>query len=181
MSFRVADHDDDMAADDLSTPHDERRAVGIAEFHRLAVELNDIESTQDSELRERDRQMLLAPCAVNCFVSGATTIHNYPGYVRNISTAGVGVLTTRPMIRGEPVEVVVELNGSDPSTMYMGGLVAFCRHVRDGIYEVGVQLVARGSKPVLAHDAESPGDQLDWVCEALESAHGGDGTQRDAA
>jgi hypothetical protein len=125
-------------------------------------------------MRQSDRHGLFAWCGVNCFVSGAPTVRRYPGCVRNLSSGGVGLLTTRLMIRGEPVEVVIEQEGEPGASVYLAGLVAFCRHVEGGIYEVGIQLVARAGEPILSHDAGSPDDRPDWVQEALRASHGTD-------
>jgi diguanylate cyclase (GGDEF)-like protein len=155
--------------------------VAAEELHHLAVELNRTEPDCFATMRKRERHDLVAPCVVNCFVSGAPGVRTYPGYVRNISAGGAGILTTRPMIRGEPIEVVLEKENEPGVPVYLGGLVAFCRHVRDGIYEVGIQLVAHGKEPILSRDAASTDDQLDWVTEALQAAHGTEAPYRESA
>jgi hypothetical protein len=132
-------------------------------------------------MRKRERRELLVPCVVKCFVSGAPTVRSYPGHVRNISTGGAGVLTARPMIRGEPVEVIVGREGKPGDSFHLGGLVAFCRHVEGGIYEIGIQLVSQGREPILCRDAGSPDKHLDWVLEALRASHGTDTPYRESA
>ena len=147
--------------------------VTVEEFRYLALELNRIEPTRFATMRKRERRSLVAPCEVKCFASGSSSLHSYPGFVRNISTGGVGVLTTRPMIRGGPVEVAIQPQGAEEGTMlHVAGLVAFCRHVKRGIYEVGIQLVIQGKASILARDDASPGQHLDWVVEALRDSHG---------
>lgn len=154
------------------SPDQEPAGVTAEQFRELAVELNRNEPRRFATMRKRERRGMLASCVVHSFVSGVPTLRSYPGYLRNISTGGAGVLTTRPMIRGEPVEVAIEERADDEALMYVGGLVAFCRHVRDGIYEVGIQLVAQGNEPIFPRDAAESGAQLDWVMEALRSSHG---------
>jgi hypothetical protein len=132
-------------------------------------------------MRKHERRDLLTPCVVNCFVSGARSVRSYPGHVRNISAGGAGLLTTRPMIRGEPVEIVIEREGGSSEPFFLGGLVAFCRHVKDGIYDVGVQLVVQGREPILTRNGESTDDHLDWVLEALRSSHGTEAPYRESA
>ena len=97
---------------------------------------------------------------MNCFVSGAPDVRRYPGYAKSISGEAACLLTTRPMLRGEPVEAAVGPQG------HLAGLVTFCRHISDGIYEIGVQILARARKSVLT------GDRPDWVDEALRASHG---------
>ncbi|MHC4082748.1 MAG: HDOD domain-containing protein [Planctomycetota bacterium] len=157
---------DDHAAEDL---------------HQMAIDMNRVEPDGFASMRKHERRDLLAPCVVNCFVSGAPAVRSYPGYVRNISTGGAGLLTTRPMIRGEPVEVVIEQEGGSGVSFYLGGLVAFCRHVQGGIYEVGVQLVVQGREPILSREAGSSDDHLDWVLEALRASHGTEAPYRESA
>ena len=123
-------------------------------------------------MRKRERHDMLASCVVYCFISGVPVVRTYPGYLHDISTGGAGVLTTRPMIRGEPVEVAIEPGGKDEPLLFVGGLVAFCRHLRDGIYEVGIQLVAQGKGPIFARNAAGLDEQPDWVIEALVASHG---------
>ncbi len=142
------------------------RHVSNDEFRHTASELNRTEPRRYATMRKRERHELLAPCVLRCFASGAPPLRTTPGYLRNISTGGVGVLTTRPMVRGEPVEVEIE-PGEGSTQLYIGGLVAFCRHVRDGIYEVGVQLVAQAREPIFSRNAMSRQDHLDWVAEVL--------------
>ena len=150
------------------------------DMRRLAMELNQTEPRRFTSMRKRERQDMLVECRVYCFVSGAPAVRSYPGCVRNLSTGGAGVLTTRPMIRGEPVEVEIELS-EGVGGIHLAGLVAFCRHIRDGIYEVGIQLVTQGGKPVLCRDGTSTDEQLDWVIEALEASHGQGWQYRESA
>ncbi|MHC4416701.1 MAG: diguanylate cyclase, partial [Planctomycetota bacterium] len=151
------------------------------DLHELAMELNRADPDGFATMRKHERRDLLSPCVVNCFVSGAPTLRSYPGHVRNISTGGAGLLTTRPMIRGEPVEVIIEQEDASGSSLYLGGLVAFCRHVQDGVYDVGVQLVVQGREPILSGEGGSADDQLDWVLEALRASHGTEAPYRESA
>ena len=156
-------------------------AHAAEDLHELAMELNRADPDGFASMRKHERRDLLAPCVVNCFVSGAPAVGSYPGHVRNISTGGAGLLTTRPMIRGEPVEVVIEQEGQTGGSFYLAGLVAFCRHVKDGIYDVGVQLVVQGREPILSRAGGSADDHLDWVLEALRASHGTEAPYRESA
>jgi hypothetical protein len=134
----------------------------------------------DSRLPDR-RDELFVPCVVNCFVSGAPTVQGYAGHVKNLSSGGAGVFTTRPMIRGEPVEVVVDQQRDPDNRLYLGGVVAFCRHVKGDIYEIGIQVVVQGREPVFSRDPASRDDHLDWVVEALRASHGTGAPYRESA
>jgi diguanylate cyclase (GGDEF)-like protein len=158
-----------------------RGAAVADELRRVALDLNRTEPTRFASMRKHERQGLVTPCVVNFFVSGAPAVHSSPGYVRNISTGGLGVLATRPMIRGEPVEVAVVAKRRPDATTYLAGLVAFCRHVTNGIYEVGIQLVARSHVSILSGDASSLDDEMDWVTAALQATHGADIRYRESA
>jgi hypothetical protein len=73
------------------------------------------------------------------------------------------------MIRGEPVEAAVGPHE------HFAGLVTFCRSFSDGIYEVGVQILDRARRPILA------GDRPEWVGEALRASHGSAAPRRRSA
>jgi diguanylate cyclase (GGDEF)-like protein len=148
-------------------PPDRVATMATAEdLRRLAVRLNRTEPRSFATMRKRERRELLAPCVVNCFISGAPAVRSFPGHMRNLTAGGAGLLTTRPMIRGEPVEVVIEQKDHPGAS---------------GIYEVGVQLVAQSREPILSGDAGSPDQHLDWVLEALRASHGTDGPYRQSA
>jgi diguanylate cyclase (GGDEF)-like protein len=142
------------------------------DLRRIAEQLNGSEPTRFATMRKRERHALLAPCAVLCFAGGASDLHEHPGHVRNISTGGVGLITTRPLIRGEPIEIVIEPHTRGGLELHVGGLVAYCRHVQSGIYEVGVQLVVQGRDPIF-RDADGVARELDWVMDALRDTQEG--------
>ncbi len=149
-----------------------RPPVTPQHLREVAARLNESRSSRFATMRKGERHARLAPCTVNCFVSATGRLGSRPGHVRNISTGGVGLVTTHPFVRGEPVEVVVEPESAEQPRVYLGGLVAFCRHVSDGVYEVGVQLVAQSREAIFGHDGEAAAARLDWVSTALRETHG---------
>jgi diguanylate cyclase (GGDEF)-like protein len=136
----------------------------VAELRRLAEELNRAEPRRLANMRKLARRHQLAACTVNSVPGGDPAVQGSAGCVRNVSTGGLGVLTTRQLGRGEPVEIVLEEGGQGPR--YLGGLVAFCRQIGAEVFDVGIQLVARSDAPILARDG-APASQPDWVREAL--------------
>ena len=161
---------------------DDSRGVTCEDLQKLAEELNCTEPARFATMRKRERHSLQASCEVKCFAGGTTDLRSYAGHVRNISMGGVGLVTTRPLIRGEPVEVVIQPHSEPGQVLYIGGLVAFCRHVRSGMYEVGIQLLLQAREPIFTlGDSSAPGQQLDWVIEALRESHGLDEPLQESA
>ncbi len=110
----------------------------------------------------------MAPCMVISFVQGEDRLQYDRGYLRNISTGGVGLLVSHPLGRGEPVELAISKSADEEPSLFVGGLVAFCRHVRDGIYDAGVQIAVQSKEPIFKPDVSQPQQSLDWVTEALK-------------
>ncbi len=161
---------------------DDGGVVSSEDLQKLAEDLNSSEPARFATMRKRERHSLLASCEVKCFAAGSTDLRSYAGHVRNISMGGVGLVTTRPLIRGEPVEVVIQPHSEAGQVLYIGGLVAFCRHVRSGMYEVGIQLLLQAKEPIFTlGDSSAPGQQLDWVIEALRESHGLDEPLQESA
>ena len=161
---------------------DDGEVVNSEDLQKLAEDLNSTEPARFATMRKRERHSLLASCEVKCFAAGSTDLRSYAGHVRNISMGGVGLVTTRPLIRGEPVEVVIQPHSEAGQVLYIGGLVAFCRHVRSGMYEVGIQLLLQAKEPIFTlGDSSAPGQQLDWVIEALRESHGLDEPLQESA
>jgi hypothetical protein len=161
---------------------DDGGVVNSEDLQKLAEDLNRTEQARFATMRKRERHSLLASCEVKCFAAGSTDLRSYAGHVRNISMGGVGLVTTRPLIRGEPVEVVIQPHSEAGQVLYIGGLVAFCRHVRSGMYEVGIQLLLQAKEPIFTlGDSSAPGQQLDWVIEALRESHGLDEPLQESA
>ncbi len=141
---------------------DEDRATQIAK------ELNEAPSDRLATARKQERRDLMAPCMVISFVKGEDRLQFDRGYLRNISTGGVGVLVNQPLARGEPVELAISKSAEEEPTLFVGGLVAFCRHIRDGFYDVGVQIAVQTKEPIFKPDVSQAEQSLDWVTEALK-------------
>jgi diguanylate cyclase (GGDEF)-like protein len=145
--------------------------VTLEQLRELAVRLNEMSSARYATMRKRERHSMVAPCTVRCFAAGSRALRSCMGCVRNISTGGAGLLTTQPLLRGEPVEIVVDAESPQGDELHIGGLVAFCRHVTGGAYEVGVQVIVQSREPIFTPDG-SGAERLDWVVEALRTTRG---------
>lgn len=55
----------------------------------------------------------------------------------------------------------------DHPPTYLAGLVAFCRGVDDTCYELGIEIKAAGSHPILTQDISESCVVYDWFAEAL--------------
>ena len=118
-------------------------------------------------MRKNERKALLTPCRLTVLVGATLELESESGYMRNISTGGVGVLTARSMLRGQPVEIALLTDSGEPR-LYIAGIVAFCRHAEGVIYEVGVQLFTHSRQAILSRDPISAIRNLDWVAQALQ-------------
>ncbi|MCZ6682092.1 MAG: hypothetical protein O7B26_02840, partial [Planctomycetota bacterium] len=74
---------------------------------------------------------------------------------------------SQPLNRGEPVEVAISKSADDAPSLFVGGLVAFCRHVKQGIYDLGIQIVVQSKDPIFRSNVRPAELGLDWVTKAL--------------
>ncbi|MCB9849443.1 MAG: HDOD domain-containing protein [Phycisphaerales bacterium] len=143
------------------------KAVLPSDYRRVARALDVNQPQRVVNMRKADRKQLFTSCTV-CVLDGATLdVKPETGFVRNISTGGVGILTPRFVMRGQPIEVAIPVKGKP--TLYVAGVVAFCRHAEGMIHEVGVQLFAHSNEPILSCDPISAIRNQDWVANALQS------------
>ncbi len=138
-----------------------------AEFERIAKHLNRNTPQRFVDVRKQIRKDLIVPCKLTALRGVMLDFVREDAYVRNISTGGIGVLTARSLLRGQPVEVVVLMNGEP--RLFVAGVVAFCRHIEGVIHEVGLQLFTHAKHPILSSDPISAIRNLDWVASALRS------------
>jgi hypothetical protein len=100
-------------------------------------------------MRKEERMNLAVPCTLRYYGVIDGSVQAEHAVARNMSSGGIGILVGRALVRGEPVEVVIE--GED-SKIFLPGLVAFCRHIEGSIYDVGVQVVKHSTIPSLPQD-----------------------------
>ncbi|MCZ6682750.1 MAG: HDOD domain-containing protein [Planctomycetota bacterium] len=138
-----------------------------ADLERIARELSERPSIRFVCQRKRQRKQLITPCSVASFTGMNLGLSIEEAYVYDISTRGIGLMVPSEKRRGEPIEIAIHT--SKKNTLYVAGVVAFCRHVEGCIHQVGVQLFAHGRDPVLSSDPNSAVRNLDWVASALKS------------
>jgi diguanylate cyclase (GGDEF)-like protein len=142
-------------------------ATSIGERLRAIGErLNSAKSTKFVNLRKQQRQDLLTPCVLNILVPSTMSIEAGEACVRNISTGGIGLLAPRHLCRGDAVEVCIQTHGS--AKLYTAGLVAFCRHVEDNVYEIGVQFTAHSRQPIFSANPEEAAASRAWLAKAIQ-------------
>ena len=137
-----------------------------AVFQRVAAGMHDATDTPCDSTRTQDRPPVFARCQIAAFVGAAMEIRSEDAYIRNLSTAGVGILTARALRRGEPIEVAIATE--DRPTVFLAGVVVFCRYIESGVHHVGVRLTARGQAPVFSDDPIGAIHAHDWLAKALQ-------------
>jgi hypothetical protein len=90
--------------------------------------------------RQEPRYPLRAACIVRGAVGESAARAELAGYTRNVSRRGLGLLLPGVLNQGEVVEVEVTPEGH-PS-VFMTGMVRYCRYAGKGQHEVGLNLIA---------------------------------------
>lgn len=116
-------------------------------------------------MRKQPRKEMLVQCAICGFIGSELRIFHETALVRNISTGGLGLLSNRHMMRGDPLEITIP-NG--PAPLYVTGLVCFCRHIETNIYDVGVQFTTHSQQPIFSHDPVGAANRQTWLADALD-------------
>lgn len=115
--------------------------------------------------RRYPRHPFRVPCIVRFLLPGVFSARSLPGRTRNLSRSGIGLLVRRVFALQEPIEIEVMPPGRPPT--YMAGVVRFCRYAGRGYHEVGVQLRAAGSKPIISREPVLAVQTMDWVRPAV--------------
>lgn len=142
----------------------------LEEMLSIASQLNANEVAEFVGIRKQNRKKHVVPCTLHYFLDGGPKLLALRAAARNISTGGIGILADRPMVRGEPVEVVL---GTGNSKLFLAGLIAFCRHIDARIHEVGVQFVSHSVTPIISGDTEGALHEHDWIAQALSAKRRG--------
>ena len=117
----------------------------LENFRRIAAQLHRAAPAIHGDDRKQSRSVMLTPCFIRLLAGSASATAagisiEEPGYVRNFSTTGIGVLAARSLSRGDAVEVTICTPDKPPRTL--AGVVAFCRHVEGAIHDIGIQFSA---------------------------------------
>ena len=146
-------------------------------FRQVAETLNRAQKTWAASNRKQVRLNVCVPCSMSLFVGSNEKLRRDEAYVRNISSGGVGILAAAPLVRGDLVEVVLDVKGSP---LYLAGVVAFSRKVEPGIFDIGLQLYQQSRDPIISRDGR-PLQDLDWVVQVLGERPGVDAGARKSA
>lgn len=146
----------------------EKRKLRIPEmFRRIAEHLNRTKSDMFMNVRKQQRSELLTPCVIHVIAGSDCEVKEEHAFVRNISTTGIGILTARPLSRGDAIEITI--HSQNKSLLYVAGLVAFCRHIEGPVHEIGVQLTAHSKEPIFSINPKTAVHQHGWLAEALSA------------
>lgn len=111
--------------------------------------------------RRHKRYAYRVDCKVRIYCAGAERPIELPGRTRNLSCGGVGLLIRRVFVVNEPVEVEIPRRGQP--TLFMVGLVRFCRYVGQGYHEIGVELRKAGNAPIFPKTFSGAQEILKWL------------------
>ncbi len=135
------------------------------DYIRIAKQLTQRTPSRFSTNRKQKRKQLIAPCKLATFAGANFGLSNEVGCVRDISSGGIGLLTSTDKRRGEPIEVAIHT--PEKPSLYVAGIVAWCRHIEGCVHEVGIQLFTHAREPILSADPINAIRSLDWVASAL--------------
>ena len=125
------------------------------------------ESATNKEQRKEERRKLRVACEVCLFhgIGMQRTLVN--ASARNITFSGISlVLNLRePVGRDRPIEVIASMG--DGKRTHLAGVVAFCRELDLGVFEVGVEVKASGASAILMHDLTTAQVTYEWFAAAL--------------
>lgn len=114
--------------------------------------------------RRHARYPYRVKCILRVFSAGYEQPLEIPGRTRNLSRGGVGLLVRCVISVNEPAEV--ELTRGAGDTLYMAGMVRFCRYAGMGFHEIGIALKAAGGAPVFPKTASGAQSVLAWLQQA---------------
>ena len=171
--FATDENQGDDALDSLRSDRTSRKTgdgegstATYDELAFIANKLNESEVDTFTGIRKQGRKKLTIPCVVHYFTGDGADMRAEQAATRNISTGGIALLLSRPLSRGEAVEVVLDKGAAK---LFLAGLVSFCRHIVGGIHEIGVQFVTHSVTPIIFADASDALQNLDWVAQAMRS------------
>ena len=148
------------------------------DFRRAAVKLNRLQPSRFSNARKQHRQELLTECALSFIVGSSLEVRSQAAFVRNISAGGIALLASRPLVRGDLVEIAIR---PGDVAQHLAGMVAFCRHVEGSIHELGVQIVDHAKQPIFMHNPAAAIRDLEWMAQAVREKYGADLDDRRSA
>ena len=150
-----------------------------AELNRLLNELDVVaqgvegggSEPDEAEVRRRNtRYPFRTPCVVRYVPEGGASVRELPGRTRNVSGLGIGVVVRRVFQEGEPIEIEVKL--PDRPSVYLGGVVTFCRYAGLAYHEDGIKLKTARRAPILVGGLEESLKEHEWLRTAMTATAG---------
>ena len=121
---------------------------------------------------------LMVPCQLAYLKDASLKVVVREAFVRNISAGGLSLLTIGRMIRGDLIEASVPQNEGE---RFYAGLISFCRHITDDVYEIGVQVIDQADQPIFSHNPSKAVKELNWMYEVIQERHGDSYESRQSA
>ena len=105
------------------------------------------EGSSEVERRAQPRFAFQVLARVFLLTTSPLGPQEHSGFVavtRDLSRIGLGLNTPRPLEQGQAIRVYLKVRA--PGREYLDGVVARCRNLEDGSFEVGVQFVAESAE-----------------------------------
>ncbi|MEK6643011.1 MAG: diguanylate cyclase, partial [Planctomycetota bacterium] len=138
----------------------------IASVKNLAESMNASESPVPGNVRREVREKLTLSCRVTTFTENFQVVAE-SAIVRNLSAGGLSVLAYRPLSVGQPLEAAIQLPNT--TVLYMAGVVAHSRLVKDQIHEVGVKVSTTSRQPIFSSNPLAALVNYPWLSQALRA------------
>ncbi len=153
---------------DERPPGSERRTTVPEDLRHAAVRLQEREQSTSGR-PPNGQQWLLVPCALRCLNSFSNEMCVEQALVWSISAEGLGLVMHRPLVRGDVVEIAIELGGRK---LYLAGLVTDCRTADGTAHDIVIQQFQRSDRPILTASDQAITAELERA-HGLIDAHGG--------
>ncbi|MBN1513075.1 MAG: HD domain-containing protein [Phycisphaerae bacterium] len=105
------------------------------------------EGSSEVERRAQPRFAFRVPARVFLLNTSPLGPQEHSGFVavtRDLSRVGLGLNAPRPLDQGQPIRVYLKVRA--PGREHLDGVVARCRSLEDGSFEIGVQFIAESAE-----------------------------------
>jgi len=120
--------------------------------------------------RKEKRHPVRTRCEIHIFKGIGDSAVAHSALARNLTFGGLSVVMTTddPVCPGRPVEAIVITPKRERT--HLAGIVAFCRKIDGGCYELGIEVKAAGRCAILTQDPDQSRRLYDWFAEGLAIA-----------
>ena len=112
-------------------------------------------------VRKSPRHPFRATCTLRFLSGGFERIGELAGRTRNLSRGGLAVIVRRVFQLTDPIEIEIRLP-SKP-TLFLAGVVTFCRYAGEGYHELGIALKITGDEPIFSDKLDEVVQKYDWL------------------